>query len=175
MPACTEGLLAEEFHPRRAGISTVWRTTDSVSRAAEGVSALRPGNIGPSGIVISSGSPAQEFSVTFPLDDHRDSSPPLEHDTRIVNGAMLAVAAFAIVVGGLAWCALSNHRSGAASVNAPTIERSVPDSTTGYGGSASVSFARRSCPMDPLAFYGVIGAFLIYAALAVWIVRRDWS
>jgi hypothetical protein len=111
--------------------------TTNVNLAAKGVSALRrftAGNIGPSGNVLSSGSPAQEFSVTFPLDDHRDSSPP-QHDTRIVNGAMLAVAAFAIVVAGLAWCALSNHRSGAASVNAPAIERSVPSSTTGYGGS----------------------------------------
>ena len=73
--------------------------------------------------------------MTFPLDDHRNSSPPLELDTRIVNGAMLAVAAVAIVVGELAWCALSNHRSGAASVNAPAMERTVPGSTTGYGGS----------------------------------------
>jgi hypothetical protein len=29
--------------------------------------------------------------------------------------------------------------------------------------------------MDPLAFYGAIGAILIYATLAVWIARRDWD
>ena len=29
--------------------------------------------------------------------------------------------------------------------------------------------------MDPLAFYGVIGALLIYATLAAWIMLRDWD
>ncbi len=74
--------------------------------------------------------------MTYPRDDHRDagSGTPLEHDRRIINGSMLAIAAFVIVVGGIAWYALSNHRSGTASVNAPAVERSVPDSTTGYGG-----------------------------------------
>ena len=74
--------------------------------------------------------------MTYPRDDHRDSGrrPPLEHDSRIVQGSMLAIAAFVIVVGGIAWYAFSNHRSGTASINAPAFERSVPDSTTGYGG-----------------------------------------
>ena len=129
-----EGLLAEEFHPHRAGTSTVWAHHQLCEPGGE-VSPPAAGNIGLSGNVTSSGSPAQEFRVTYPLDDHRDENQPLEHDSRIVNGSMLAIAAFVIVVGGIAWYALSNHRSGTASVNTPAIERSVPSSTTGYGGS----------------------------------------
>jgi hypothetical protein len=74
--------------------------------------------------------------MPYPPDDHRHSldGTPIEHDRRIVNGSMLAIAAFVVVVGGIAWYAVSNHRSGIASVNAPAVERSVPDSTTGYGG-----------------------------------------
>jgi hypothetical protein len=75
--------------------------------------------------------------MTYPPDDHRDSvrRSPLEHDARIVNGSMLALAAFVIVAVGIAWYALNNDsRTGTASVSPPAAERSVPDGTTGYGG-----------------------------------------
>jgi hypothetical protein len=86
--------------------------------------------------------------MTYPPDDHRGSvsRPPIEHDTRIVHGSMLAIAAFVIVVAGIAWYAFSNHRSGTASVNAPAFERSVPDSTTGYGGSRPKTPAPKVTP-----------------------------
>ena len=74
--------------------------------------------------------------MTDPPDDHRDSAggTPLEHDRRIINGSMLAIVAFAIVAIGIAWYALTD-RSRTASIKPPAVERSVPDSTTGYGGS----------------------------------------
>lgn len=74
--------------------------------------------------------------MTYPPDDHRGSvsGTPTEHDRRIINGSMLAVAAFAIVAIGIAWYALTDDRSRIASTKPPAIERSVPDSTTGYGG-----------------------------------------
>ena len=75
--------------------------------------------------------------MTYPPDDYRtsDDRPPIEQDSRLINGSLLALAAFVIVAAGIAWYALSNNRSGTASINAPAFERSVPDSTTGYGGS----------------------------------------
>jgi hypothetical protein len=81
--------------------------------------------------------------MTYPPDDHRHSldGTPIEHDRRIVNGSMLAIAAFVIVVGGIAWYAVSNHRSGIASVNAPAV-----DSTTGYGGARPKAPAPKSTP-----------------------------
>ena len=74
--------------------------------------------------------------MTYPPDDHGKSvgRTSIEQDQRIVDGSMLALAAFVIVAVGIAWYALSNHRSGTASINTPAVERSVPDSTTGYGG-----------------------------------------
>jgi len=74
--------------------------------------------------------------MTYPPDDHRDSvrGAPLEHDRKIINGSMLALAAFAIVAVGIAWYAVTNDRSRIVSVKTPAVEQSVPDSTTGYGG-----------------------------------------
>ena len=74
--------------------------------------------------------------MTYPPDDHRDSvrGAPLEHDRHIINGSMLALAAFAIVAIGIAWYAVTNDRSRVVSVKPPAVEHSVPDSTTGYGG-----------------------------------------
>lgn len=77
--------------------------------------------------------------MTYPPDDRRDSvsGTPLEHDRRIINGSILAVAAFAIVAIGIAWYALTDDRSRTTSIRSPAVERSVPDSTTGYGGAQS--------------------------------------
>ena len=74
--------------------------------------------------------------MAFPSDHHPGSSrgTPLEHDRHIVNGSLLALAAFAVVILGIGWYALTGHRPGTAAINAPALERSVPDSTTGYGG-----------------------------------------
>jgi hypothetical protein len=73
--------------------------------------------------------------MTYPPDDHRDSirGAPLEHDRRIINGSILALAAFAIVAIGIAWYAVTNDGSRVVSVK-PSVEHSAPDSTTGYGG-----------------------------------------
>ena len=75
--------------------------------------------------------------MTYPPDDHRDSvrGTPLEHDRHIINGSMLALAAFAIIAIGIAWYAVTNDGSRVVSVKAP-VQQSVPDSTTGYGGAA---------------------------------------
>lgn len=59
---------------------------------------------------------------------------PLEHDRRIINGSMLALAAFVIVAIGIVWYALTDDRARIAVIKQPTIERAVPDGTTGYGG-----------------------------------------
>ena len=86
--------------------------------------------------------------MTHPSDDHRDSADrtPLEHDRGIINGAMLALAAFAIVAIGIAWYALTVDRPRVAAVKQPTVERAVPDGTTGFGG------ARPKAPApDPAA------------------------
>lgn len=74
--------------------------------------------------------------MTYPPDDHRDSvrRPPLEHDHRIINGALLALAAFAIVAIGIIWYAVTDDRARIAAFKHQTIERTVPDGTTGYGG-----------------------------------------
>ena len=74
--------------------------------------------------------------MTYPPDDDRDSvrGAPIEQDRHIINGSMLALAAFAIVAIGIAWYAVTNDRSRVVSVNPPAVEHSVPDSTTGYGG-----------------------------------------
>lgn len=74
--------------------------------------------------------------MTYPPDDHRDSvrGAPLEHDKRIINGSMLALAAFVIVAIGIVWYALTDDRARIAAVKQHTIERAVPDGTTGYGG-----------------------------------------
>jgi hypothetical protein len=75
--------------------------------------------------------------MTYPPDDHRasvSSGTSIEHDRRIINGSMLAVAAFVIVAIGIAWYALTDNRSGTASINPPAAERRSADSTTGYGG-----------------------------------------
>jgi hypothetical protein len=79
------------------------------------------------------------MTMTFPPDDRRGSvsGAPIEHDQRVVNGSMLAIAAFVIVVIGVAWYALNDDRSRVASTKPPGIERSAPDSTTGYGGMRS--------------------------------------
>ena len=71
---------------------------------------------------------AQEMTMTYPPDDHRDSvrGAPLEHDPRIINGSMLAVAAFAIVAIGIVWYALTDDRSRIVASKQPAIERSVP-------------------------------------------------
>jgi len=80
--------------------------------------------------------------MTDPPDDHRDSASDaqLEHDRRIVNGSMLALAAFLIVAVGIVWYALTDDRARLAAVKQPALERAVPDGTTGYGG------ARRKAP-----------------------------
>jgi hypothetical protein len=74
--------------------------------------------------------------MTYPPDDHRDSvrRPPLERDRRIVNGSMLALAAFAIVAIGIVWYALTDDRARIAAFKHQTLERTVPDGTIGYGG-----------------------------------------
>lgn len=59
---------------------------------------------------------------------------PLEHDRQIINGSMLALAAFVIVAIGIVWYALTDDRARIAVIKQPTIERAVPDGTTGYGG-----------------------------------------
>jgi hypothetical protein len=72
--------------------------------------------------------------MAYPPNHHRDSvrGVPLEHDQDIVSGSILALTAFAIVVCGIAWYAVTgHHRNGAISINAPAFER--PDSTVGYG------------------------------------------
>jgi hypothetical protein len=76
------------------------------------------------------------MTMTYPPDDHRDSvrRAPLEHDRRLVNGAMLALAAFAIVAVGIVWYALTDDRARIAASRHQTIERTVPDGTIGYGG-----------------------------------------
>ena len=76
-----------------------------------------------------------EMTMTHPPDDPRDSvgGAPLERDRRIINGSMLAVAAFAVVAIGIVWYALTDDRPRVVSTRLPAIERSVPDSTTGYG------------------------------------------
>jgi hypothetical protein len=78
------------------------------------------------------------MTMTYPPDDHRDSvrDAPLERDRRIINGSILALAAFAIVAAGIAWYAVTNDSSRVVSVKAPGVQQSVPDSTTGYGGAA---------------------------------------
>ncbi len=77
--------------------------------------------------------------MTYPPDDHRDSfrRTPLEHDRKIINGSILALAAFAIVAIGIAWYAVTTDRSRVVSVKPPAVQQSVPDSTTGYGGGQS--------------------------------------
>ena len=77
--------------------------------------------------------------MTYPPDDHREptSGTPIEHDRRIINGSMLAVAAFAIVATGIVWYALTGDRLRTVSIKPPAVERSAPDSTTGYGGAQS--------------------------------------
>lgn len=83
--------------------------------------------------------------MTYPPDDHRASrGTPLEQDRNIVTGSILAIAAFVIVVGGIAWYAVSNNRAGTASIKAPAFERSVPDATTGYGGAGPKAPAPKS-------------------------------
>ncbi|MBX9775184.1 MAG: hypothetical protein K2Y71_12315 [Xanthobacteraceae bacterium] len=74
--------------------------------------------------------------MTYPSDDHRDSvrRPPLQHDHHIINGSMFALAAFAIVAIGIIWYALTDDRARIAASTHQTIERTVPDATTGYGG-----------------------------------------
>ena len=74
--------------------------------------------------------------MTYPPEDDREGSrgSPLEHDRGIVNGAMLAVAAFVIVAIGIVWYALTVDRSHIAASRQPAVERSVPDGTTGHGG-----------------------------------------
>ena len=74
--------------------------------------------------------------MTYPPDDHRKRirGSPLEHDRGIVNGAMLAVAAFVVVAIGIVWYALTVDRSRIAATRQPAVERSVPDGTTGHGG-----------------------------------------
>jgi len=74
--------------------------------------------------------------MTYPPDDHRDSvrGAPLEHDRRIINGSMLALAAFVVVAIGIAWYALTDGRARIAAFKHQAVERSVPDGTTGYGG-----------------------------------------
>ena len=74
--------------------------------------------------------------MTYPPDDHRDSmrDTPLEHDRRIINGSMLALAAFVIVAAGVVWYALTDQHARTAAVKQPAVERTVPDGTTGYGG-----------------------------------------
>lgn len=68
--------------------------------------------------------------------DHRDSmrDTSLDHDRRIVNGSMLALAAFVVVATGIVWYALTDDHARIAAIKQPTIERAVPNSTTGFGG-----------------------------------------
>jgi hypothetical protein len=75
----------------------------------------------------------QELAMTYPPDHHRDSirGLPLEHDQDIVSGSILALTAFAIVVCGITWYAVTGHRTGTVSINAPAFESL--DSTVGYG------------------------------------------
>ena len=75
--------------------------------------------------------------MTYPPDDRRNSGrgAPLEHDRRIINGSILALAAFAVVAIGIAWYAVTNGGSHVVSVK-PSAGHAVPDTTTGYGGAA---------------------------------------
>ena len=88
--------------------------------------------------------------MTYPPDDHRDSvrRAPLEHDRHIINGSMLALAAFAIVAIGIVWYALTDDRSRIAAFKHQTIERSVPDGTTGYGGARPKAPAQNPTTKD---------------------------
>jgi hypothetical protein len=81
--------------------------------------------------------------MTYPPDDHRDSvkGTPLEQDRHIINGSLLALAAFAIVAVGIVWYALTSDRARIAAIKQPSIERMVPDGTTGYGGARPKSSA----------------------------------
>ena len=74
--------------------------------------------------------------MTNPRDDHRDfvRRPPFERDRGIINGSILALVAFAIVAIGIVWYALTNDRARVASFKHQAVERTVPDGTTGYGG-----------------------------------------
>jgi hypothetical protein len=69
--------------------------------------------------------------MPYPSDRHRDSPPGsmIERDQQIINGSILALTAFAIVVGGIAWYAVAGNRT--ISINTPALERQ--DSTSGYG------------------------------------------
>jgi hypothetical protein len=71
--------------------------------------------------------------MTYPPDNHRNSvrGVPLEQDHDIVAGSILALTAFAVVVCGIAWYAVTGNRSAPVSINTPALER--PDSTVGYG------------------------------------------
>ena len=79
--------------------------------------------------------------MTYPPDDHRDSvrREPLEHDRHIINGSIIALAAFVIVAVGIVWYAVTNDRSRVVSVKPPAVQQSLPDTTTGYGGGQSNS------------------------------------
>lgn len=83
--------------------------------------------------------------MTYPSDDHRDSvdRTPLEHDRGIINGAILALAAFTIVAVGIVWFALTVDRPRIAEIRQPTIDRPVPDGTTGFGGGQPAAPAPR--------------------------------
>lgn len=85
--------------------------------------------------------------MNHPADDReRPRRTPLEHDRHIINGSMLALAAFIIVAIGIVWYALTDDRGRIAAIKQPTIERAIPDGTTGYGG------ARPKAPsQDPSA------------------------
>jgi cbb3-type cytochrome oxidase subunit 3 len=86
--------------------------------------------------------------MTYPPDDYRDSGNGmrLEHDRSIINGSMLALVAFVIVAIGIVWYALTDGRAHIAAVKQPGVERSVPDSTTGYGGTQPKAPATKSIP-----------------------------
>jgi hypothetical protein len=74
--------------------------------------------------------------MTYPPDNHGDSprGTPIEQDRRIINGSIVALAAFVIIAIGIVWYALTDDRARIAAFRQPAIERSVPDGTTGYGG-----------------------------------------
>ena len=92
---------------------------------------LRPeqGTSGNAETLSRCGPSSQEITMTDPPDDHRESvrGGPLEHDRHIVNGSMLALAAFAVVAVGIAWYAMTkNDRSRVVSVKPPAVQQSVP-------------------------------------------------
>jgi uncharacterized iron-regulated membrane protein len=78
--------------------------------------------------------------MTYPSDNHREvrRGVSIERDRHIVNGSILAIVAFAVIVIGVVWFALTGDLgTSRVSSNTPALERSGANGTTGYGGAHS--------------------------------------